>query len=450
MIARGVAFAFVLAAAAAQSGAFAQTIQSENAPSDAAPALTSAVPVAPPTRARRNRAQTRAFALPRDLTGALSVDAQGKTLVAQRRAAGARYATVESLTPGSPYIAGQARGLGQGSYRNLAAIEPNANRVREAELEMGMPLWLPGQRDALRATVDTTLVEYEQRLALRRLELAGLVRDAWWSAQRAAREVEIARERVTTSKDLQYDMDRRAELGDAPPYDALVARNETLAAETERSITEAAAKAARATYATLTAGGAPDGVLEPLKIDPPLDAHPALGAPLASVARAQAQVALVEATPIDNPELGVFGRRESTAQGNARADSTTFGLRFRMTLPTAGRNDPRRAEAQAGLTKAYAELASARRLVAAEITAARRALEAARRTEAIASERLKVAGDTFEIARKAFRLGETGVSDLYRAKQALLEAQKMRANASIDLGVAQSRLNQARGYAPTA
>lgn len=412
-------------------------------------ALAIAAPAAAAPRAKaRSAPKPAAYALARHLSSALSIDALGKTLFAQRRAASARHATVDSITPGSPYVAGSVRGIGRGSYRNLVDVEPNTNRVRETELEVGMPIWLPGQKDALRETVDASVAEYEQRLSLRRLEVAGLVRDAWWTAQRAARDADIARERVATARDLQHDMDRRAELGDAPPQDALVAQNETLAAETELSQAEASAKATRASYETLTAGGRPDGALEPLLPERPLEAHPALRAPLASLARAEAQLRLVAATPIENPEIGLFGRRESNAQGNTRAEATTFGLRFRMSLPTAGRNEPRRAEAEAEVARAMAELASARRAVNAEILAARRALDAARRTGAIAAQRLKVAEEHFELSRRAFRLGETGVSDLFRAKQSLLEAQKAQAASAVEIGVAQSRLNHARGYAP--
>lgn len=399
---------------------------------------------------RAKKAPAAAFALSRHLAAALSVDAQGKTLIAQRRAVAARYATTDSLTPGSPYLAGAIRGPGQGRYRNLASDEPSTNRAREAELELGMPIWLPGQKDAMRATVDAAVVEYDQRLALRRLDVAGLVRDAWWTAQRTAREATIARERMMTAKDLQHDMDRRFALGDAPGQDTLIARNETLTAAAELSQADFAAKAARAAYATLTAGGQPDGVLELLQPERALDTHPALRAPLAALARAQAQARLVDATPIENPEVGLFGRRETNAQGNARAEATTFGLRFRMSLPTAGRNAPREAEAEAEVAKAEAEAQSARRLVAAEIAAARRALDAARRTERFAVQRLNVASEHFELSRKAFRLGETGVSDLFRARQTLTDAQKGRAAAAVDLGVAQSRLNHARGYAPGA
>jgi outer membrane protein TolC len=386
----------------------------------------------------------RGFALARHLESAVTIDAQSKALKAQRRAVGARYATSNSLTPGSPYVSGLHR-------KNTSG---NLEKFSEVEVEVGMPLWLPGERDAYEGTVTTGLLEVEERMALRRLDVAALVRDAWWSAQRAARELSVARDRVATARDIGADMERRVELGDAAPQDALLARNELLAAETELAQVEAAAKAARAAYGVLTSGAQPDGTLEGPVGMQPLDQHPALRAPSASLARAQSQARLAEASFIDSPEVGVFGRREQNLQvyGGGQepswTDSTTFGVRVKIPLPTPGRNEPKIAEAQAESERAHAEYERAERIVKAEIAAAKAAMAAARRVDGLAANRLKVASEQFDLARKAFRLGESTAADLYRVRQLQLEAQRTRAAASIDLGVAQSRLNQAYGYAP--
>jgi outer membrane protein, heavy metal efflux system len=384
------------------------------------------------------------FALARNLESAVAIDAQSRALEAQRRAVGARYATSNSLTPGSPYISGLQR-------KNTSG---NLEKFSEVEVEAGMPLWLPGERDAFEGTVTTGLLEVEERMALRRLDVAALVRDAWWSAQRAARELAVARDRVATARDIGADMERRVQLGDAAPQDALLARNELLAAETELAQVEATAKAARAAYGVLTGGAQPDGTLEGPAGMQPLDQHPALRAPSASLARAQSQARLAEASFIDSPEVGVFGRREQNLQvyGGGQepswTDSTTFGVRVKIPLPTPGRNEPKIAEAQAESERARAEYERAERIVKAEIAAAKAAVAAARRVDGLAANRLKVANEQFDLARKAFRLGESTAADLYRVRQLQLDAQRTRAAASIDLGVAQSRLNQAYGYAP--
>lgn len=382
------------------------------------------------------------FALARHLDMAIVIDAQSAALEAQRRAVAARYATSSSITPGSPYFAGSRR----------ERVGGNVKGYRETELEVGMPLWLPGQRDAYETNVTAGILELDERVALRRLDVAALLRDAWWSAQRAARDMAIARDRLATARDIGNDMTRRVELGENASQDALLARNETLAAETELAQMEAAAKAARAAYAVLTGGANPDGTLEPPLPPRPVEDHPALRAPLASLARAQTQARLVEASFIESPEIGIFGRNEQgtdpAVEDPIRSNSNTVGVRLRVPLPTPGRNAPRLAEAAAEVVRAQAEFNRALRLVNAEIAAARAALAAARRAEGLATKRLSVASEQFELARRSFKLGEINAFDLYRVRQLQLEAQRARAAASIDAGVAQSRLNQAWGYAP--
>jgi outer membrane protein TolC len=375
---------------------------------------------------------------------ATDIDAQTIALAAQRRAVSARFATANSITPGSPYFAGSRQDRASG----------NVKGYRETEFEVGMPLWLPGQRDAFANTVTAGVLELEERLALRRLDLAALLRDAWWRAQRAAKDAAIARDRLKTARDIGRDMERRVELGENAGQDALLARNETLAAETEVIQMNAAAEAARASYGVLTGGGMPDGTLESPLPARPIEDHPALRAPLATLAKAEMHLRLVEATFIDSPELGVFGRNEQgtepvvTGDVPVRSNSNTVGVRFRVPLPTPGRNVPRIAEAHAEMDSARGELQRAQRLVSAELTAARAALAAARRADGVAAERLKVATEQFDLARRSFSLGEISAVDLYRVRQSQLDAQRARADAAIDLGVALSRLNQAWGYAP--
>lgn len=393
----------------------------------------------------------RGGALPKHLEMAVSIDAQIRSLEAQFRATSARYATANSITPGSPYLGGLQR-------NNISSnVTGNLRNYNETEIEAGMPLWLPGQRDAFEATVTTSLFEVEQRLALRRLEVAGALRDAWWNAQRAAREVEVARNRVATARDIGADMTRRVELGDAAQGDALLAKNETLAAETELAQVEGSAKVARVNYMALTGGAPPEGTLESVRPATDIENHPALRAPRAALVRAEAQLRLVDATPIDSPDIGIFGRREYNDQystdptqqlSNQRTDSTTIGVRIRIPLPTAGRNEPRIAAAHAEMDRVRAEYERAVRVVTAEIKASRVTLAAAQRAAEIAKSRLAVANDQFELSLKSFKLGEISAFDLYRVRQIQLEAQRIYANAAVNVGVAISRLNQAQGYAP--
>lgn len=385
--------------------------------------------------------------LARHLDMAVAIDAQSKALEAQFGAVSSRYATTRSITPGSPYVGGTQRNAVAGNLRNY----------NETEVEAGLPLWLPGQRDALEATVSSGVIEVEEKIGLRRLDVAGLLRDAWWNAQRTAREVDVARSRVATAREIGSDMTRRVELGDAAQGDALLAKNELLAAETELAQAEGAEKIARVNYAALTGGAPPDGTLETVKPAGDIEDHPALRTPLAALRRAETQLQLVEATPIDSPDVGVFGRQEHNRQYSTdmsqpitdqRTDATTVGVRLRIPLPTDGRQEPRRAEAMAEMARAKAEYEKARRVVLADVKTARLNLAAAQKAAGLAAQRLVVANQQFDLSRKSFALGEINAFDLYRVRQLQLDAQRAQAATAVAVGQAISRVNQAQGYAP--
>lgn len=368
------------------------------------------------------------------LDQAMALDATARGLAAQRDAVAARGALVRSPIAGSPLLDGTVRGDIRGPREAM-----------EMDLGVAAPVWLPGQRSALGLTVSAGVLEVEARLLARRLELAGLLREAWWNAAGAAREVRLARDRLTTSRDIGRDVTRRVQLGDVPLQDELLARNESLAAEVALAQAEADLIAARAVYRVLTGGAEPD--LPPERAAPRRLSHPALLAAETALASAEARSRLVAATPRDNPELGVFGRREV---GDRSEQGTSFGLRLRLPLATEARNAPRRADAQAELTRATAELAQRRRLVNAEIAAADAALRAAEATARLARERLGVADRQLGLARRAFQGGEIGLFDLYRVRQLQVDAAGAEARAAVAAGRARSRLNQALGAVPGA
>jgi outer membrane protein TolC len=304
---------------------------------------------------------------------------------------------------------------------------------------------LPGQRSALSGTVTTGVAEVDGQFTQRRLELAGQLREAWWTASLAAREQRLARERLATARDIARDVNRRATLGDIPLSDGLLAENETLAAELAVSQAEADLAAARASYRVLTGGAEPDLTPEP---PAPRNArHPVLEAAQASLAAAEAQARLVAATQRDNPELGIFGQSQT---GNVTEQGVSFGLRLRVPLATEARNAPRRAAAESDITRATAVLAQQRRLVDAGVFAAEAALRAAEDAARLARQRLSVADQQLDVARRAFRQGETGIFDLYRVRQLQLEAAGAEARTAVQSGRARSRLNQALGAIPGA
>jgi cobalt-zinc-cadmium efflux system outer membrane protein len=382
-------------------------------------------------RSRTPAAATQNGSLSQHLEAALALDASLRALEAQRTAAGARGVTAQSVIAGPPSISGSFRSDTRGPREQ-----------REMEMDFAAPMWLPGQRSALRGTVEHAVVEYDQRILLRRLEVSGLLREAWWDAAEARRAVQLARDRLATAREIARDVTRRAELGDIPPTEALLARNETLGAELSLAQAESIASLAVETYRVMTGGLEPNLPVETIRAR---GSHPALRAAEAAVAHAESRQRLVAATPRDNPELGTFLRQEN---GLGTNDSTSIGLRFRLPLATEARNAPRRAEAQSEVTRAVALLAQSRRLVDAEVVRARAQLAASEQALRLARQRLAVANEQEGIALRAFRSGETGTFDLYRVRQLRLEAANDEGRAGIEASRARSRVNQAMGVVP--
>lgn len=397
-------------------------------------ATCSAAVAQPRERSAKPRQPANASLLARDLPKALSIDAETLALEARRVAESARGVTASSAFAGSPFVSASSRSSTRGPLEQ-----------REIESEFGAPIWLPGQRAKLAQTVSAGVDFVDSSLRLRRLVVAGQIREAYWSVQRARAEIRLARSRMTTAQDIFRDIQRRSELGDVAEQDTLLARNEMFAAEAEIAQAISAEQAARAQYGVLTNGGAPDGVLEGRVSSPPAGPHPALGYALAAVARSDAELRLVLGVRSDNPELAVFGRTEGGAQTPV---ANTVGVRLRVPLPTEGRNAPRRAAAEAERIKAEAELAAARRQIDAAMKAAEVAVQAARKMESIAIRRHEVAEQQYAVALRAYQLGEISLIDLYRVRQGQLEAARARAIAEVELGLQQSRREQARGRMP--
>lgn len=397
-------------------------------------ALAAAFVVLIPSLAMPQNKQGAKPQLARHLAAAEAIDSDILTLRAKRDAQRSRYATASSVFAGSPFVAGSTRS----NTRGLSSS-------REVEGEIGGPLWLPQQRQAFSQTVDTAVEKLERQIILRRLALAGEIREAWWQVQRARSDLSIAQSRLKTAQEIRRETERRAELGDVAERDTLLTQNEVLAAEVEVAQADAALAAMRAAYRLLTNGGEADGSLEASGALPKLDQHPALKASRADIARALAEIDLVNKSRIDNPELTVFGRNEA---GDTGASATTVGMRLRVPLPTSGRNAPRIAEAQAELARAEAEFAQKQRVLQAGVVAAQAALNAAVRLEETARRRLEVADLQFATAQRAYQLGEISLFDLYRTRQLQQEAARTAGMAAIDRNLAQSRLRQAHGAIP--
>lgn len=319
--------------------------------------------------------------------------------------------------------------------------------AREWEAELGLPLWLPGERGATAAVAEFEQRRYEQELARARLELAGELREAVWGLRIVQHRLGLAQERLALDRRLVADVRRRADAGELARTDLLLIEGEVLAAESELAEAEAEVAAAGAAYRRLTGEDTlPADPAEPVAAVGPLEAHPLLAAAGAEVELAQARARLAREARRDRPELALGFRHE---REDAGADyGSSISLKLTLPLATDARNRPLIAAAEAEVDRSQAAYRALHYRLLAEIDARRAALAAAEKNLAATRQRAALAREQLTLQRRAFDLGELGLTDLLRIQSTALETVHALGRAEEILQRARARLNQAMGVLP--
>ncbi|HLS55911.1 MAG TPA: TolC family protein [Zeimonas sp.] len=319
---------------------------------------------------------------------------------------------------------------------------------REWELELAVPLWLPGQRaahgDHARAAID----ELAARREALRWRIAGELRAEWWSLASARSARALASRRAASARLLESDVLRRYAAGDLSRVDANLARDERIAAEAGLVEAETALLGAEGAYRALTGSDAPASLAEETIAVPP-DAtgrHPQLQALAAAARAARARLAVVDTSRREAPALAfrVVRERGEFAEpwGNA------FGVKLTIPLSSGARVRQADAAARADAAQADGELARTRLQAKLDEQRARSELDAAERQLEMARERRAVTEDNLRLAEKSFALGETALFALLRARVLAFEAEAFLDRQQIERAAARSRLNQALGAMP--
>lgn len=319
---------------------------------------------------------------------------------------------------------------------------------QEWEVELALPLWLPGQREAHAAAADRLGDEVAARRAALRLEVAGEVRAAWWSLAAARAVHALAVRRLETAQALDADVRRRFKAGDLSRIDANLAQGEVLAAEAERIDAEAALRRSEQTFRLLSGQAAPPRLDEESPADggAPTGAHPRLAAVAAAAASAQARATVAAETRRAAPELALRVVRERSGFGEPYG--TSIGVR--LTLPFSSEAQARREHFAAAAESAQADAGMRRAEVQLRLDgeSARHELAAAGRQLAMARERSTLAEDNLRLAEKAFGLGESDLATLLRLRAAARAAESFHELQRIARLAAISRLNQTLGVMP--
>lgn len=321
---------------------------------------------------------------------------------------------------------------------------------REYEATVAIPLWLPGERSRARSAAQADAGALDARLALARWKLAEQIRDAYWAHARAALDLQLAQQRMSSASALAADVARRLKAGDLARADSHQAGAAVASAEAAAAEAEAAAGRAARRWQTLT--GLPP--LQPLPAQPEpapaseaaTDAHPALNelASRAEAARRQRELAGVQTR--QNPELTVGAARERGGFAERYGQSVVVGVR--IPLGTSSASASRVAAAAAEQLEAETSLTLEMQRIEADIAAARDTVRALQASADAAERRARLALESRGFFEKAFRLGESDLPTRLRVELEAFEAERQAARSRIELDAAISQLRQALGLLP--
>ncbi|MGQ0596868.1 TolC family protein [Aquabacterium sp.] len=386
------------------------------------------------------------------LTQASARDPQAAQLSERLNQAQAGINLARSLTPGPAAV----------SLNHLNdRLQQNQGR-REWEVEVASPLWLPGQQGASQRHAEHTLAELQARLALRQLELAGVLREQWWQLAQARATRELAQQRLQTATDLAQSVQRRYQSGDVARVDANLAHAERLSAQAEALDADTALLQAQQAYTALT-GMAPPPSLPPEPAPDPaqatlpgaastdtasneLEAHPQWQALQRAVDLANSRIALLDNSRRDAPELAL---RWTTQRGDALSPyDQAMGIKLTVPLASSDRVRQDSAGARAELAQADHELAQTRARLAQALQSAQTELATTRAQQALATQRSALTADNLKLAQRAFDLGEQDLATLLRARSADHEARAWLTRQTFAYQAAVSHLQQAKGLLP--
>jgi cobalt-zinc-cadmium efflux system outer membrane protein len=363
----------------------------------------------------------------------------------QAAAIGAREAEAEAR---ADVAAGVTPGPAAMSLSSLTD-KMNTNRGKQGwELELGVPLWLPGQKAAREAEAESAIAEVGARRSALRLQVAGEVRNAWWAVAAARNVRDLAARRVATARSLESDVLRRFKAGDLARVDANLAQNERLAAEAELIEADATLRQADQAYRGLTGAAAP-ALLAAENAVAARDSgenHPQLVAVTAAARLARAKLKVAEETRRDAPELAVRVVRERTDFAESYGNSV--GVKLTVPFSSGARVRQESSAARAEVAQAEAELALAQLRLKLDAEKARLDVDAAERQLAMARERRELTADNLRLAEKSFALGESDLTALLRIRAGAYEAESQLNRQQVARAAALSRYKQSLGVLP--
>lgn len=370
-----------------------------------------------------------------------ALEARAAEVAASHAVAAARFPAAPTLTAG------------------LRRSRPDQDIGRnEVDLQVGLPLWLPGQRGLREQLAEREGGERDAALDEARLALAGRLREAWWTIAEARADAQAAQRRTVTLERIEADTARRVAAGVLARADLLLAQAELSAARARAADAALRVAALLEQWFALTGERTPPAdpaEREPLAAGSGRDeriasaadgTHPALVSLRSRVALARARFDLAAGVRRDPPELVLQHRSDRAVYGAEYRNTVLVALR--VPFATEARNAPRVAAAGTELAATEAALAQRSRGIAAELAQSAAAVHAAFARHELAAERLRHAREHEALVVRAFALGEQPLVAALRAATLREDAEAEAERAALAVGAAQARRAQAAGVLP--
>lgn len=320
--------------------------------------------------------------------------------------------------------------------------------MREWEAGLEAPLWLPGQKADRRREASGLLDQATAYDSLRRLQVAGELRERLWELLIARESVTRAEQALNGAQALEKAVTRRVEAGELARAELNLVRKETLTREAELVQWRNELALAIEHYRRYTGtDNLPAEPREPLPTGDGLsDTHPQLVMALVMTQRARAARDRSRGERRGNPSLYIAGLQ--SRDGSAAPYQSSVDLQLRVPLGLASQSRPALAAAERALTEASTELARTRFELAEALHHTEAAVQATRDRLQLAERQNALAEEGLRLAQRAFELGESDLFKLLAARQQAVEARRQLAVGELELGQAIARFNQAAGVVP--
>lgn len=331
-------------------------------------------------------------------------------------------------------------------YQNMTS-----GTVHYADATVQVPLWNFGQRDAEQNFGLKAELSAEEQAKATKLRVAGLVRNALWSLELQRIRYDQAKADLDVYEKLLAKVERRAELGDLPRADVLLAQTELLQKLSVLTQAEAELMHARKRYATITQmTRIPASYQEKLAGVKEVEfSHPAFTAINSQIERKQAEIKALKLVGSGQNNVTVGVNSDRTQNDDPRSNKTeSFNIAVNIPFGGEVHLQPHVAALNVELNKLIAEREQLFRDLELAHHEAEHNLEVNQAELEIANETKRIAEEHRRMMELSFAVGEIHLMDLLRVQartqQAILSAKERSIMLERDIAL----YNQAVGVLP--